>query len=104
MNITVPGNRIVEFREEIGLSQIELSRLIGLSRSSVQKYERGNMKISLKIIKILERIAPDAGKFLLGKNEVLFKSETARKISIFKTIELLTKPRELEKFLDTANG
>ena len=59
MNELKVGNRIAEYRKEIGLSQHKLAKAIGLKRRSIMAYENKTISPTIetayKICKVLGR-------------------------------------------------
>lgn len=61
------GARVRAYREAAGLSQHDLSRLIDLSFQQIQKYERGQNRISVsRLVQIAEQLGT-SGAVLLGE-------------------------------------
>lgn len=61
------GARVRAYREAAGLSQQDLSRLIRISVQQIQKYERGQNRISVsRLVQIAEQLGT-SGAVLLGE-------------------------------------
>lgn len=61
------GARVRAYREAAGLSQHDLSRLIAISFQQIQKYERGQNRISVsRLMQIAEQLGT-SGAVLLGE-------------------------------------
>lgn len=61
------GARVRAYREAAGLSQHDLSRLIDISFQQIQKYERGQNRISVsRLMQIAEQLGT-SGAVLLGE-------------------------------------
>ncbi len=61
------GARVRAYREAAGLSQHDLSRLINISFQQIQKYERGQNRISVsRLMQIAEQLGT-SGAVLLGE-------------------------------------
>lgn len=90
------SERLKQLRTDAGLSQMDFAKLIKLSKSSVNMYERGEREPSLET---LERIADYFNvdmDYLLGKSDVVNKSHWASEPSLSTNIiplpELRTVP------------
>ncbi|MCL2504872.1 MAG: helix-turn-helix domain-containing protein [Alphaproteobacteria bacterium] len=75
----VIGGRIKSFRLASEMSQEKLAAVIGITFQQLQKYERGNNKISCnKLLKIAEELSVPVSKFFEDiDNSVPFKQDTA---------------------------
>lgn len=60
------GGRLREVRKKKGLNQTELANLLGKSLRTVQKYESGDIEISIAMINELARKLDTTSTFLLG--------------------------------------
>ena len=59
------GQRIVELRKQIGMTQADLAKQIGVSFQQVQKYENGINQISVpKLIQIASALGTSSGCLL----------------------------------------
>lgn len=59
------GNRIRELRKKKGASQEDLARLLGVTKSTISKYELGHREISIEQLKkILDFFGIEYGLFL----------------------------------------
>lgn len=62
------GGRLREVRKKKGLNQTELANLLGKSLRTVQKYESGEIEISIAMINELARKLDTTSSYLLGNN------------------------------------
>lgn len=62
------GGRLREVRKKKGLNQTELANLLGKSLRTVQKYESGEIEISIAMINELARKLDTTSTYLLGNN------------------------------------
>ena len=62
--------RLRELRQSKGLSQYELSKFLGISKSSVNMYERGEREPSLETLEIIGDFFNVDLDYLLGKSDV----------------------------------
>lgn len=70
MNDYAFGNKILELRTQIGLSQTELAGMLGLTDKAVSKWETRKSKPRTNVIKKLEDLLKiDINKLLLMKVE-----------------------------------
>jgi transcriptional regulator with XRE-family HTH domain len=51
--LTSTNKRLKSSREQLGITQDELSKEVGLSLTQIQKYENGNQSIVGKLFKII---------------------------------------------------
>ena len=64
------GNRIKQARERIGITQEELADSIGVSRTTIARYELGEIEPKLRnLVALAERLAVSAD-YLLGVNRM----------------------------------
>lgn len=99
MNIS---NRLVQLRKEHNLSREELSKKIGVSYSTVSKYETGSREPDLDMINRLAELFDVTTDYLIGrsdhpKSELGKKLKKARSDSGLKQIDAAAK-------LDISNG
>lgn len=50
-----PKNRIAEYREKRGLTQVELGKLIGMSQTAISLYESGDRKPDVETAKAISK-------------------------------------------------
>ena len=60
------GLRVRELRKRKGLNQQELANLLGKSLRTVQKYENGEMSISIAMINEIAKVLDSTSSYLLG--------------------------------------
>jgi transcriptional regulator with XRE-family HTH domain len=71
------GRRIVRRRSELGLSQVELARLLGVERSRLGKWERGLHSPVLKQVVVLARVLEmSSDELLTGEPPVAEPGQT----------------------------
>lgn len=61
------GSTIKELRKEIGLSQIQLAKMVGYSQSVITKWENGESEPNVKAIKKLAKVLDCSCDYLLGE-------------------------------------
>lgn len=61
--------RLKELREEKGLSQVQLSKKTGLSRSAINFWEAGQRTPNAEVIIILSRFFGVSAGYLLGEED-----------------------------------
>jgi len=69
------SERLRQLRMRRDLSQMEFSRLIGVSKSSVNMYERGEREPNLEILSRIADFFEVDLDFLLGKSDIEKKSD-----------------------------
>lgn len=80
------NDRLKLLRRESGLSQMDFAKQLGLSKSSVNMYERGEREPSLETLEAIADYFNVDMDFLLGKSE--HRSKTAWLEGIDKSIDL----------------
>lgn len=87
MNI---GNRMKERRKQLKLSADEVAEKIGVSRSNVYRYEKGDIeKLPLEVLEPLSEILRTTPQFLMGWEEdydilsIYNNLETSRKAKVY---------------------
>lgn len=68
------GNRLRALRTEKGLSQMDFSKQIRISKSSVNMYERGEREPSFETLEAIADYFNVDMDYLLGKSDVVRKS------------------------------
>ncbi|KRK40848.1 helix-turn-helix domain-containing protein [Loigolactobacillus bifermentans] len=63
------GAKIVDLRESVDMSQVELGRRIGLEKSAMSKIESGSRKVSSDELKKISDVFDVSTDYLLGKNQ-----------------------------------
>ena len=99
------GERITELRKELNLSQVQLAKLLSVSRQAVSKWENGlAVPDSSKLIQIAEVLDTDIEYLTTGRRNfarrppvVLTTVETVEKIVEKPVIQLVEKVVEVEK-------
>ena len=80
MNDYAFGNKILELRTQIGLSQTELAGMLGVTNKAVSKWETGKSKPTTNVIRKL------AALFKIDINELLSMRDEERKMEISKIV------------------
>lgn len=87
------GYRIRDLRKQKGYNQQELADILGKSLRTIQKYENGEIEISVSMINELAKVLDTTSMYLLG-----YKTETAtREITTF--ADIVAMMFELEKVM-----
>lgn len=60
------GKRIAQARHELGMSQLELARRVGMSQTGIASIENGKAKRTLKIAEIAQALGKRVEYFLVG--------------------------------------
>lgn len=77
------NNKLKEARRKADISLSELSKITGISKSTLQRYETGTTKkIPIEVIPILERAMNLPTGYLVGWNETMNKIPTKIKIPV----------------------
>ncbi|MBQ7372953.1 MAG: helix-turn-helix transcriptional regulator [Clostridia bacterium] len=63
------GLRIKELREQKGLSQKQLAKLLGSTQTKISKYEREAVDLSTKQILLICKIFNVTSDYLLGRSD-----------------------------------
>jgi transcriptional regulator with XRE-family HTH domain len=79
-------NRIKELREQKGLTQTELGKILEVEKSTISKYEKGNLDLNSNTISQLCDYFQVTADYLLGRSQQNTPIE---------------KHEEIEKILDT---
>ena len=74
------GNKILELRTQLNLSQTELSEMLGVTNKAVSKWETGKSKPTTNVIRKL------AALFKIDINELLSMRDEERKMEISKIV------------------
>ena len=74
------GNKILELRSNLKLSQSELAELVGVTNKAVSKWETGKSKPTTNVIRKLATV------FKVDVNELLLMREGERKVEISKIV------------------
>lgn len=80
------SDRLRQLRNQKGLSQMELSKLLKISKSSVNMYERGEREPGLEMLELIADIFNVDMDYLLGKSDC-----PNRSLSIFSSYPELPK-------------
>ena len=70
------GQRIKMLRKKKGLSQTELAQMLGKSLRTVQKYETGEIEVSISVINQIAEILETSSTYLLAMNPARRRSKT----------------------------
>ncbi|SHN32507.1 DNA-binding transcriptional regulator, XRE-family HTH domain [Cyclobacterium lianum] len=62
-------DKIAQLRRQNGWSQTELARKIGASRDAIGKYERGELRPTIDLVKKLAEVLDTTVGYLLGETE-----------------------------------
>ena len=60
------GKRVREMRKRKGLNQQELADILGKSLRTVQKYENGEINISVGMVNTIAKVLETSSSYLLG--------------------------------------
>jgi transcriptional regulator with XRE-family HTH domain len=87
--MSIFSTRLKELRNQANLSQQELSKIIGISKSSINMYERGEREPGLETVGALADYFDVQTDYLLGKNDDTRSPKKAKKYNklIIQTIE-----------------
>ena len=80
MNDYAFGNRILELRKNLNLSQAELAEMIGVTNKAVSKWETGKSKPTTNVIRKL------AALFNIEVNDLLSLKDEEREMNISKIV------------------
>ena len=80
MNDYTFGNKILEFRTKLNLSQTELAAMLGVTNKAVSKWETGKSKPTTNVIRKM------AALFKIDINELLLMRDEERKMEISKIV------------------
>lgn len=69
------GQRIKMLRKKKGLSQTELAQMLGKSLRTVQKYETGEIEVSISVINQIAEILETSSTYLLAMNPARRRSK-----------------------------
>ena len=85
-----PGDKIKQLRKERKMTQEELGKLLGVNKSAIQKYEKGNV-INLKLVtiqKLCEIFDTDPSEFIFPKAKEFDQKYNSTRLEFeVKTIE-----------------
>ena len=84
-------NKVKEWRKEMGLTQVEFSKLLGISRSYLAEIERGSIKGSVKLISKLSEVTKKPLGYFIDEENLDINSYDV----LDKTIELLYDNNEI---------
>ena len=102
----INGKKLEELRIERGLSRLELATKIGMSKSSIQKYEVGvanpSDKVADKICMILKINRGEIEMHDVGYNFMDQRSKTVDKYRLQKGFHRYSTPEETEKIITDA--
>lgn len=80
------GQRIKMLRKKKGLSQTELAQMLGKSLRTVQKYETGEIEVSISVINQIAEILETSSTYLFG-----YESGTTQIKSLSDVMDFLFK-------------
>ncbi len=98
------GKRIAELRQDRNLTQAELAGLLGISRDSLSRIERGKKSLGDLVPVICNRLSVSSDYIYFGKTDPM---DDIAFLSDFDPVELsvyLDGLKRLTMALDTANG
>lgn len=64
------GNKIKKLREQRGMTQEQLAKLVSLSQQTVDHYEKGRARPSIDTVNLLADIFSVSTDYLLGRTDV----------------------------------
>lgn len=73
MNFSTIGERIKFLRKKRGYNQTELANLLGKSLRTIQKYESGEIEVSIAMVNELAKVLDTTSTYLLGYQAGDFK-------------------------------
>lgn len=78
------GSKIAEIREKKGMTLSQLAEKIGVSESSMSRYERGGSKMDLPTIELIASILNVPARYLLDWNneDTYYLDEKTRKLAM----------------------
>lgn len=85
------GQRIKMLRKKKGLSQTELAQMLGKSLRTVQKYETGEIEVSISVINQIAEILETSSTYLFG-----YESGTTQIKSLSDVMDFLFKLENVE--------
>ena len=98
------GDRIINLRKELNISQVKLADMLGISRQAVSKWETGlSLPDAKNLILLAEVLETDVEYLATGR-----KRDTIRPPIVIKTVEIkevpvvqvVEKPVEIEKIVE----
>lgn len=79
----VVGKRIKERRKELGMSADELAKRLGKDRSTIFRYEKGDIEnLPIDILEPIANILQTTPQYLMGWEEVQKKNDTLSDIVV----------------------
>lgn len=69
-NQNITGQKIRAARKQKGINQTELANLLGKSLRTIQKYESGEIEVSIAMINELAKVLDTTSTFLIGYEHV----------------------------------
>lgn len=79
----VVGKRIKERRKELGMSADELAKRLGKDRSTIFRYEKGDIEnLPIDILEPIANILQTTPQYLMGWEEVQKKNDTLTDIVV----------------------
>lgn len=95
------GNRLKTLREERGLSQVELAKILNIANSTLSLYESGSREPNFEILKKIANYFNVSTDYILGRNEVMSSQiENEKSHNIDEKIMNLVKERFTDKIAD----
>lgn len=94
------GQRIKQRRKELGLTADELAECLGKDRSTIYRYEKGDIeKLPLDILEPIAKVLKTTPQSLMGWEEVQKKNDVLSDIvlKLSKDMELLSMVETLSK-------
>lgn len=76
MEISIIGERIRMLRKKRGYNQKELANLLGKSLRTIQKYESGEIEVSIAMVNELAKVLDTTSTYLLGYQTGDFKFDS----------------------------
>lgn len=98
-NIAI-GQRVKEARKKKGYTQTKLAEILGMSIRTIQKYEYGDIEISLSMINELASVLDTTSSYLLGYDTKVVKSEITTFADVADMLFELEKVAGLEFVVD----
>ena len=73
MEVSTIGERIKTLRKKRGYNQKDLANLLGKSLRTIQKYESGEIEVSIAMVNELAKVLDTTSTYLLGHQTGDFK-------------------------------
>jgi transcriptional regulator with XRE-family HTH domain len=102
-NMTSFGKKLRDCREDKGLSQSELARLMNTNHSIIGKYERDEVKPTIDVVRKMAELLNTTVGFLLGESDDMYLLKDPSMLKRLNDINQLAE-RDKEHILYTIDG